>query len=514
MRRRLGDSNAINGDASILNFNRFTLNFSDQNIEAKFRSEYFEKSLNSFRISFVTVILLYSAFGYLDFTTSGNYYKEFFIIRYSVVFPLLLGVFLFSYHNCFKYAWQTLLSICLVTGGVGIIYMLLRNPENIYYYGGMFLIFMAGYFFIKLRFLAALISGIILIIAYNIGAFFFRSMYHIEYDYLLITNTFYISANIIAMIALYNIEYLERIDFNRRLALSDKQKEITLINQNLENLVEKRTKLLNRRNKKLSEEIKHRQKIENNLIVAKEKAEESDRLKSAFLANMSHEIRTPMNGILGFAELLKKPLLSGEEQQSYIEIIEKSGARMLNIINDLIDISKVESGQMEISISETNINQQVEYIYTFFKSECDQKGILLYFKNELPDNEAIINIDREKIYAILTNLVKNAIKFSEKGVIKMGYRLKNKYLEFYVIDNGIGIATEKLGNIFDRFVQADNKLSGDYDGSGLGLTISKAYVELLGGKIWVQSKIGIGSEFYFTIPYHVTAEKKSISKKE
>ncbi|HZK61053.1 MAG TPA: histidine kinase dimerization/phospho-acceptor domain-containing protein, partial [Anaerovoracaceae bacterium] len=148
------------------------------------------------------------------------------------------------------------------------------------------------------------------------------------------------------------------------------------------------------------------------LSLAKEKAEENDRLKSAFLANMSHEIRTPMNGILGFAEILKEPDLSGEEQQECISVIQKSGIRMLNIINDIICISKVEAGQMEIVVSETDINEQVEYIYTFCKPEVEAKGMRLIMKKGLSSQDAIIRTDREKLYAILTNLVKNAVKYS------------------------------------------------------------------------------------------------------
>ena len=142
------------------------------------------------------------------------------------------------------------------------------------------------------------------------------------------------------------------------------------------------------------------------LIAAKEKAEESDRLKSAFLANMSHEIRTPMNGILGFADLLKEQEITVEDQQEYINIIKNSGARMLNILNDIIDISKIESGMMEVDIKESNINEQIEYIYTFFKPEVKDKGMQLSYINSLPSKEAIIKTDREKIFAIITNLVK------------------------------------------------------------------------------------------------------------
>lgn len=271
------------------------------------------------------------------------------------------------------------------------------------------------------------------------------------------------------------------------------------------------------------QDITERKRIEEELIIAKEKAEESDRLKSAFLSNMSHEIRTPMNGILGFAELLKEPSLTGEEQQEYIGIIERSGTRMLNIINDIIDISKIESGSMKILISETNINQQIEYIYTFFKPEIDAKNIQLSFKNTLPSEEALVKTDREKIYAILTNLVKNAIKFTHNGSIEFGYNLKpakpratgmSGYLfepfelEFFVKDTGTGIRQEQLEIVFERFRQGSESLTRNYEGAGLGLSISKAFVEMLGGKIWVESEIGKGSIFYFTIPYNCEQEVK------
>jgi signal transduction histidine kinase/CheY-like chemotaxis protein len=251
---------------------------------------------------------------------------------------------------------------------------------------------------------------------------------------------------------------------------------------------------------------------------AKEHAEENDRLKSAFLANMSHEIRTPMNGILGFTELLKEPMLPGEVQQEYINIIEKSGTRMLSIINDIISISKVESGVMEVSLSETNINEQIEYIFTFFKPETEHNGIKLHFKTSLPAKEAIIKTDREKIYAILTNLVKNAIKFTPTGSIVFGYNfnpagslVSPALLEFFVKDTGIGISPEQQKIIFERFRQGSEQLSRDYEGAGLGLSISKAYVEMLGGKIWLESEEGKGSEFRFTIPYSTETEAKDVT---
>jgi len=254
-----------------------------------------------------------------------------------------------------------------------------------------------------------------------------------------------------------------------------------------------------------------RKKAEDNLITALKKAEESDRLKTSFLHNMSHEIRTPMNGILGFTNLLLEPGLTGEEQHNYIDVIKVSGDRMLNTINDLLNISLIESNQVKIAVSEVNVNEQNKNLYTFFKPEAEKKGIQLSYKNTLPEHEAIIKTDSVKIYAILSNLIKNAIKYSDEGTIEFGYKKKEKNLEFFVKDTGIGIPKDRQQAIFDRFVQADIEDIRAYEGSGLGLSISKAYVKMLGGKIWVESREGKGSQFYFTIPYNTKREEKTIT---
>lgn len=247
-------------------------------------------------------------------------------------------------------------------------------------------------------------------------------------------------------------------------------------------------------------DITEQKNVENELLIAKEKAEVSNRLKSAFLANMSHEIRTPMNAILGFSELLKQPELTDEKQEKYFEIIKKSGGRLLNVINDIIDISKVESGQMEILISEFNILEQIKEVHALFNTEAKGKGIVLDIKNSLPSNEITIKSDNHKINAILVNLVKNAIKYCDEGTIEIGVQKKESILEFYVKDTGIGIDKTRQIAIFDRFVQADIEDVKALQGSGLGLSISKAYVEMLGGEIWVDSDPGKGATFYFTIP--------------
>ena len=254
-------------------------------------------------------------------------------------------------------------------------------------------------------------------------------------------------------------------------------------------------------------DITERKKYENELIKAKDKAEESNRLKSAFLANMSHEIRTPMNGILGFSDLLKEPGLSSEKQSEYIRIIEKSGARMLNILSEIMDISKIESGSMEISLQETNINEKLKDAYKLLKPEADRKKIILSFKSNLSYENAITLTDRDKLDSILTNLVKNAIKYTDKGSIVFGCELKDETFEFYIKDTGIGILKDRQEAIFERFIQADIIDVEARQGAGLGLSISKALVEMLGGRIWVESEEGKGSVFYFTLPYQTKPSK-------
>ena len=268
----------------------------------------------------------------------------------------------------------------------------------------------------------------------------------------------------------------------------------------------------------VKEDITEKKQIVEELLEAKEQAEESDRLKSAFLANMSHEIRTPMNGILGFADLLKEKYITEDQKKEYVEIIKESGNRMLNTINDLIDISKIESGMVEVEYSEIDVDEQMNYLYTFFKPEAEKKGLKLLYHRDSQNVTSAVITDKLKLIAILTNIVKNAIKYTPKGSIEFGYMLGAKKMEFYVKDTGIGIESDRQEAIFDRFVQADLSISRPFEGAGLGLSISKAYIDMLGGRIWVESAKDKGSVFRFILPHHnETIEKvpleESIARK-
>ena len=250
----------------------------------------------------------------------------------------------------------------------------------------------------------------------------------------------------------------------------------------------------------IHEDITERKKMVEDLIDAKEKAQQSDRLKSAFLANMSHEIRTPMNGILGFLELLSEPDLGEDVKAGYLDIVKKSGLRLLNTINDIIEISKIESGDMMVSMQEINLTHFLTYYYDFFLPQAKGKGLQLEFV-PCKSNPGTIVSDNSKLDSILTNLIKNAIKFTDKGKIEFGCEQKDKKtLLFYVKDTGRGIHPDKIDLVFERFMQADNLNTRVYEGAGLGLSITKAYVEYLGGKIWVESEPGKGSSFFFTLP--------------
>jgi CheY-like chemotaxis protein len=260
--------------------------------------------------------------------------------------------------------------------------------------------------------------------------------------------------------------------------------------------------------------------IQDDLTKAKERAEESDKLKSSFLNNISHEIRTPFNGILGFLSLLQEEDLTTAERDEYIGIINKSAYRLMNTINDIVEISQIQAGQAKISVSETNIRKLISGVYNHFKPDAEIKGLTFNFNNELPVNIETVFIDNTKLNTILTILIGNAIKFTKGGAIQLGIQLVNQAvdthnhasLQFSVKDTGIGISENKREAIFELFRQEDGSNTRQYEGSGLGLSIAKAYVEMLGGNIWVESEEGKGSVFYFTLPLNITPKEKDENK--
>jgi PAS domain S-box-containing protein len=245
-----------------------------------------------------------------------------------------------------------------------------------------------------------------------------------------------------------------------------------------------------------------RKNLEKKLIEAKNKAEESDRLKSAFLANTSHEIRTPMNAIVGFSKLLKSGKLDKQKQQEYTNNILEKGNQLLQIINDIIDVSKIEANQLNINKSRFSLNKLFDEIHHDFKNEIEKNEQIELSVNREVKNGHYIYLDKTRVKQILSNLLSNAFKYTDKGKIETGYQLLDKdNILFFVKDTGVGVDKEKQDIIFDSFRKSDNSTTRLYGGTGLGLSISKALVELMGGKIWVESELNQGASFYFTLPY-------------
>lgn len=258
------------------------------------------------------------------------------------------------------------------------------------------------------------------------------------------------------------------------------------------------------------ERVRYQAEIE--LIKAKEKAEEGDRLKTAFLQNISHEIRTPMNAICGFSDLLNKPGISDEKRDYFTTIIQNSSSQLLSIVNNILTISSIETHQENVNITNTSVNNIIVELLSIFTAQANNQNVSLYSVKPLSDKQSEIYTDRTKLTQVLINLIANALKFTHEGFVEFGYNLKDNFLEFFVKDTGIGIKPEMQEKIFERFRQADATIQVNYGGTGLGLSISKAFVELLGGSVWVESEPGKGSVFYFSIPYKPVNEAVKADK--
>ena len=254
---------------------------------------------------------------------------------------------------------------------------------------------------------------------------------------------------------------------------------------------------------KTIEDITEKKLTEKALREAKEKAEESDKLKSAFLANMSHEIRTPMNAIIGFSELLNDPQISEQERKDYISIIQSNGHQLLKIISDLLVFSQIESGQLKIQKKNIRLVETMNEVYQQFieeKRRLKKDQIEIHFDKNGIDNDFSFHSDPVRIRQILYNLMTNALKFTSSGSVTLGVKKENNDIKIYVSDTGCGIHPEKLDRIFKRFSQADDTLSRRFEGAGLGLAISKELVSLLGGSLHVKSEVDKGSTFWINMP--------------
>jgi PAS domain S-box-containing protein len=237
------------------------------------------------------------------------------------------------------------------------------------------------------------------------------------------------------------------------------------------------------------------------LKTAKENAERANRLKTEFLNNLSHEIRTPMNGIIGFSRLFDKKNITEEKRETYARIVQNSSHQLLKTIDDILEISYLETKQIKVKEDKINLNDLLLELFAIFDLKCKERNLPFYLKKTLHNDKSFIIADKTKLSIVLSNLLENALKFTNEGFIELGYKIEKQTLILYVKDTGIGISKEKHSDIFERFLQEDKDVSFRHGGLGLGLSISKENVNLLGGDISVESEKGVGSTFYVTIPY-------------
>lgn len=425
------------------------------------------------RLALLLGMAMYGGFGFLDRYHMASNFDVAWFIRFAIIWPLLLITFALSFWQKMLHYSKIILFLLVSVGQFGIIIMIglakASDPAFFTYYAGLILMMLWASFVFMLKFNATVYIAISTVVFYNVFAIWQQKvLLSTQQDFfsLYIGNNFFlISAAILVLIAAYQLDtYFSKISKINQILAEEQQR----------------------------------------LKIAKEKAEESDRLKTVFLQNMSHEMRTPMNGILGFIEVLKEPGLSRGEQTQYLEIVENSGLRLLNTVNDIIEISKIETGQTELYLSVVNIEERLKFLYDFFRHEAEKKNLELVMVLPRKQSSLHVRADANKLDGMMTNLIKNALKFTHQGKIEIGYTENGGTVKYFVKDTGIGIPEDKVDLIFERFVQANLNLNRLHEGSGLGLSIVKSYAQLMKGHVWVESEVGKGSAFFVEVPLEIT----------
>jgi len=421
------------------------------------------------RVGIIAGLLIYGLFGIIDPFMIPSEFKTVWLIRFGFVIPAILIVFGLSYTKHFSSFAKPLLKVLLFTGQIGILAMICIAEPNegafLAYYAGLILVILWSGFIFRFNFAESTFYFVSILILYNAIALFKQNILSydtnsLEYGWY-IGNNFFLSAT--GILSLIGTNHLD----NYFHELNNKNKQLLLDQKALE--------------------------------AAKNKAQESDTLKTAFLTNMSHEIRTPMNGIIGFSELFTDKESTEEDKAHYAEIVINSGKQLLRIVNDILDLSKIETNQVSIQKRTKDLRIGFKHTYEIFNKKCKEKGIALIV--DFPENEACyINTDHTRLFQVINNLLENAVKFTSKGEIKFGYKPNDKELLIFVKDSGIGISEDYKDLIFERFRQIETSQTRRYSGTGLGLSISKQLIHLLNGKLWLESKENIGSTFYISLP--------------
>ncbi len=474
--------------------------------EGIYRNEFFSDitviNLNRIKIFAYFLIVFVSFILYADFFL-GNFWDTFQVNRFMTL-DIILGIatvyaFIITHvkvpkkttevrplHHFLVHSW--VLFHVLWTTAISIVESSTNNSVPTLLVG----VFSAATIFLMPGFLFL----IFLILSFLLLVFGLYYLNHITIDILV---TQYVS-----IVVLYTLAWIvSRILFNTRIKSFYENKNLEIAKNNLDKTVKERTQELRNTNKTLRDEINERKRYAKSLEIEKKRAEEADRLKSVFLANMSHEIRTPLNGILGFGDLMQNPDLPADKKTRYLEIINTNSQRLLKLIDDIMDISMIESNQLRLN----NINFRLSHIFPdaldLFENfkRLNNKEHIQIINEGFPENvNDHVNLDPIRIQQVLFNLLGNAIKFTENGTIRFGGKYDNAYALIYVEDTGIGIDPDKCHAIFQRFRQGEESISRKFGGTGLGLSISKGIVELLGGMIWVDLSYTKGTRICLSLP--------------
>lgn len=463
-------------------------------------------NFNRLRIFSYFIVVLVISQLYFDFFL-GDFWETYQVNTFMILDSLLLVVLVFiliathvrapKSHSDIK-QWHEVLIYSYVmfqllwTTGISIIESSSANTLPTFLLG----VFTAATLFI-LRSIAFMIMLLISLLAVIVGLL----------EQGLTVNEFvnqYISVIVLVILAWI----ISRVLFGTRVKSFFATKTLENARNDLDRRVKERTAELRSINVKLKDEITERKRYENFLEIEKRKAEEADRLKSVFLANMSHEIRTPLNGLLGFSDLLQMTDLDDDKRKRYVEIIQNNGTQLLKIIDDIMDISMIESNQLKVNLVNFRISNILPDALAYFSSlkHTQNKDHIDIINNGFEENASdIVNSDPSRVQQVLYNLLNNALKFTTEGSITFGGRTDNGYVMLYVEDTGIGLDVKLCDTIFERFRQGEESISRAYGGTGLGLSISQGIVELLGGIIWVDFSYNKGARFCFTLP---TAENR------
>ncbi|MDA3819238.1 MAG: response regulator [Candidatus Delongbacteria bacterium] len=425
-------------------------------------------TLKEIRIGLLAGLFIYGLFSIIDPYMSEDHYTLIWVIRFAIVCPLIAISFFLSYTKHFKCYAKPLLMFILFIAELGILTMIYisnsHEPAYWGYYAGLILIILWSGFIFRFNVKETLFFMVSSVLLYNIVVHYTHGMYLPEEtektNWLLANNFFLISAGILTLIGTFSIKnFFEDVQHKNR-------------------------------------ELKDGHKA---LSKAKIKAEESDMLKSAFLSNLSHEIRTPLNGIIGFAELLKDSDTSREEIKEYSDIVVNSSSQLLHIINNMLDLSMIQTRQVKLHFQKMDIHTSLIRVVEKYKKASREKGLSLTFTND-KSTEFILCTDHMRLRHILSHLVENAIKFTKAGQIEVGYRIENERVLFFICDTGIGIEKEYKDIIFDHFRQIEPPHTRSYRGAGIGLAIAKNMTHLLDGEIFIEKVKPHGTCFYVSLP--------------